>query len=146
MSTTGVGIGYGALVRIGRGETPAWTPLVGVGDFDLPAGEADEVDVTSHSSPNRTKEYVAGLRDNGSLSIPLDYVPESDQDTLLRVLHRTGELIQIEITAVGATTPEVYAGFVRTYGRTAPVQGKSMATLTLRINGIVSGDAVDPGV
>ncbi|WP_158966253.1 phage tail tube protein [Chachezhania sediminis] len=143
MSATGVTIGYGATIRIGRGAVPAWTPLVGVGDFDFPAGENDEVEVTSHTSPNRTKEYVAGMIDNGTISVPLDYVPESDQDILLRVLRQTGELVQVEVTAAGGD-PEIYAGFVRSYGRTAPVQGKSAATLVLRINGIVSGEAVDP--
>ncbi|NVK57324.1 MAG: hypothetical protein HWE26_17105 [Alteromonadaceae bacterium] len=145
MSATGVTIGYGAKIRIGRGEIPEWTELKGIGDFDFPQGENDEVEVTSHTSPNRTKEYVAGMLDNGTLAVPMDYVPDSDQDILLRVLAANGEIIQIEVTAAGGT-PEVYAGFVRSYGRTAPVQGKSAATLNLRINGIVSGEAVDPGV
>ncbi|MBT9387021.1 hypothetical protein KM176_24485 [Pseudooceanicola sp. CBS1P-1] len=144
MSTTGVGLGYGARIRVGRGATPSWTELAGIGDFDLPDGEADEVDVTSHSSPNRSKEYIPGLLDNGTLSAPLDYIPESPQDMLLRYLRAAGELIQVEVTAAGATTPEVYAGFVKSYGRSAPVQGKSTATVVFRINGLVSGEATDP--
>ncbi len=144
MSTTGVGIGYGATIRLGRGADPTWTGLVGIGDFDLPTSEADEVDNTSHSSPGRAKEYGAGMLDNGTMSVPLDYIPDTEQDILLRVLNRTGEIIQIEITPAGAQTPDVYAGFVRSYGRTAPVQGKSTATLVLRINGVVSGEPADP--
>lgn len=144
MSETGVELGYGAKIRIGRGATPTWTELKGVGDFDMPNGETDEVDVTSHSSPNRTKEYIGGLNDNGSIDIPIDWVPGSTTDVLLRVLRRTGELIQLEITPAGETTPEVYAAFVKNYARSAPVQGKATGTITFRMNGIVSGDAVDP--
>lgn len=144
MSTTGVGLGYGAKIRIGRGAVPTWTEILGPGDFDMPTGEADEVDVTSHSSPNKTKEYIPGLQDNGTMAVPVDWVPESDQDMLLRYLRQTGEIIQVEITPAGAATPEIYAGFVKGYGRSAPVQGKATGTLTFRINGIVSGEATDP--
>jgi hypothetical protein len=144
MTTTGVDLGYGLRMRLGRGATPTWTELVGIGDFEFPTGDADEVETTSHSSPGRTKEFIGGLRDNGTLAVPLDYIPESDQDMLLRFLAQTAEVIQIEITPAGATVPEVYAGFVRTYARTAPVSGKATATLNLRINGLISGAATDP--
>ena len=143
-STTGVNLGYGAKIRIGRGTVPTWTEIKGPGDFDMPDGDTDEVDVTSHSSPNRTKEYIAGLIDNGSIDVPVDWVPESAQDILLRVLRRTGELIQLEITPAGAATAEVYASWVKNYKRSAPVQGKATGTITFRVNGLVSGDAVDP--
>jgi hypothetical protein len=144
MSTTGVNIGWGAKIRIGRGVTPTWTEIVGIGDFDFPQMAADDVEVTSHSSPNRTKEYIQGLIDNGEMPVPLDYIPNSDQDLLLRFLQQTGETIQIGITPAGVLTEEVYAGYVKTYTRSAPVNGKSSANLIFRINGIVSGEAVDP--
>lgn len=144
MSETGVGLGYGAKVRIGRGAVPTWFELKGVGDFDLPSNEVDDVDVTSHSSPGAAKEYIPGLADNGTLSLPLDYLPESDQDELLRFLVAARELVQIELTPAGAETPEVYAGFAKSYGRSAPVQGKSTATAVFRLNGLVSGAATDP--
>ncbi|GGE26615.1 hypothetical protein SAMN05421774_11253 [Gemmobacter megaterium] len=146
MSTTGVNIGWGAVVRIGRGETPDWTTLEGVGDFEFPQMQADDIDVTSHSSPNRTKEFIAGMADNGEMSLPLDYIPDNPQDLLLRVLNQTKELIQVSIRPAGSNLdPEVYACYVRSYGRTAPVQGKSSATLVLRISGIVAGEATLPG-
>lgn len=141
MSATGVQLGYGAKVRIARGDgnTPAWTKLIGVGDFDLPAGEAAQVDVTSHDSPNRTIERIPGLIDNGTMSVPLDYLPNSEQDILLRTLKQTGELIRIGILPAGVPEAgeEVYAGYVNNYARSAPVQGKATSTLTFVINGLV---------
>ncbi|MFD1913801.1 phage tail tube protein [Halodurantibacterium flavum] len=134
MSFTGVGLGYGARIRIGRGATPAWTTLIGPGDFELPAGEVDEIEATSHDSPNRTKEFIPGLTDNGTMTVPVDYIPGNDQDVLLRELRRTGELIQLEITPAGGT-PELWAAWVKSYGRSAPVNGKATATIGFRING-----------
>jgi len=141
MSTTGVNIGWGAVVRIGRGATPTWTTLQGVGDFEFPQMQADDIEVTSHSSPNRTKEFIPGMIDNGEMSLPLDYIPEDAQDVLLLELAQANppEMIQLGITPAGTgLTEEVYAAYVRQYRRSAPVQGKSTATLVLRINGLVS--------
>lgn len=144
MSATGVRLGYGLAVRVGRGVTPDWTVIPGVGDTEFPAGERGEVDVTSHTSPNATVEYIPDLIDNGSFTLPMDWVPESAADILLRVLRRTGEVIQLELTPAGTSAPEVYAAFVKSYGRSAPVRGKATASAVFRINGIVSGDAEDP--
>lgn len=149
MSVTGVNIGWGAKIRIGRGSvTIAWTDLVGMGDFDLPQMQADDIDVSSHSSLNRTKEYIPGMTDNGEMTVPMDYIPGNEQDQLLRYLQQTGEMVQIGIRPAGvaAADEEVYAGYVKTYTRSAPVQGKSSASLVLRINGLVSGAAEDPAL
>jgi hypothetical protein len=138
MSSTGVTLGYGLTVEIGRGEVPTWTEIVGVGDVDFPTGEADEVDVTHMKSPSRTKEYIAGLDDNGVVTIPHHWVQGSDTDTLLTELKESREIIQIRFTTpeVGAT-PETYAGFLKSYKRSAPIEDKMMADAEFRINGLV---------
>lgn len=140
MAFTGVTLGYGAKIRIGRGSTPTWTELVGPGDFDLPNGERERIDATSHSSPNGRKEYIAGLIDNSTLSVPIDWIPDSDQDAMLFELYMSvpAELIQLEITPAGGTA-EVYAAEVVNYVRSAPVQGKATATITFSLSGLVSG-------
>ncbi|MER5172665.1 phage tail tube protein [Thioclava kandeliae] len=139
MSVTGVAIGYGVVVRIGRGATPTWTTLVGVGDLEMPNGEADEIEASSHSSPNRTKEFIPGLQDNGTLALPLDYIPDSDQDVMLLELNNTSELIQLGIKPPGGTE-EIYAAWVKSYPRSLPVNGKAAATLNLRVNGLVEAE------
>ncbi len=48
MSITGVQLAHGARIRIKRGDTAAMTgavKLIGVGDFDMPGGEAAQQDV-----------------------------------------------------------------------------------------------------
>lgn len=129
-------IGYGTTVRIGRGAGPTWTTLQHVRDVEWPKSEADEHDVTAMDSPNRTKEYIGGLTDNGEVAVPLWWVPDSPTDVLLRDIQATGELVQIEFTSnkVGAT-PETYVGFCKAYSRTSPVNGPQEAEAMFRING-----------
>ena len=132
-------IGYGTVIRVGVGAGPTWTTLQHVLDVEWPMAEADEHEATAMDSPNRTKEYVAGLIDNGEVTIPLNWVPGSDTDTVLTAIQQSGELVQIEFTsnAVGAT-PETYVGFCKRYSRTSPVNGAQQAEAGFRINGRVS--------
>jgi len=139
MSSTGVTLGYGTGIRIGRGDPVVWTELDGVGDVDFPNGEADEVEVTHMKSPARTKEYIQGLIDNGLVAVPVHWVPGSDTDVLLTAIRDSGEAVQIEFTAPGAgASAEPFAGFCKTYKRTAPINDKMMAEAAFRINGLVA--------
>ncbi|MGR3749590.1 phage tail tube protein [Paracoccus sp. (in: a-proteobacteria)] len=132
-------IGYGTTVEVGVGETPVWTALAGVKDVSLPDSQVDEVEVTSMDSPNRTREYIAGLNDNGEVSMDMNYVPLSPTDVLLRDIKASGETVQIRFSVpneanTAAPYVETYAGFCKGYGRTAPVGDAMMATATFRIS------------
>lgn len=129
-------IGIGTIVRIGRGAGPTWTTLSRVGDVTFPQAMADEVETTHQQSPGRTKEFIAGLIDNGTVTIPTQYLPDSPTDVLLKAITLSQELVQVEITPVNGTA-EKWAGFCKQYQRTAPVQGVRMADATFRINGTV---------
>jgi hypothetical protein len=131
-------IGYGTRIRVGVGAGPTWTTLQHVGDVEWPMAEADEHEVTAMDSPNRTKEYIAGLIDNGEITIPLNWVPGSDTDTVLTAIQASGEIVQVEfLSNADGATPETYAGFCKRYARTSPVNGVQTAEASFRINGTV---------
>ena len=131
-------IGYGTVIRVGVGAGPTWTTLQHVLDVEWPMAEADEHEATAMDSPNRTKEYVAGLIDNGEVTIPLNWVEDSDTDTVLTAIQQSGELVQIEFTANHAgAVAETYVGFCKRYSRTSPVNGVQTAEAGFRINGSV---------
>lgn len=136
MSGTGVKIGHGTIVRIGRGETPTWTKLVGVGDISFPEAVSDEIETTHMESPNGEKEYIGGLTDNGEMTIPLHWVPTSESDVCLSEIRASREIVILEVTTPDAA-PEQYACFCKAYKRTAPVNDKRQAEATFRISGRV---------
>lgn len=131
-------IGYGTQIRVGVGVGPTWTTIAELGDVEWPMAEADEHEATSMDSPNRTKEYIQGMIDNGEVTIPLNWVPGGATDTVLKAILASGELVQVEFTdnSVGAT-PETYVGFCKRYSRTSPVNGVQKAEAGFRINGTV---------
>ena len=128
-------IGIGSEVEIGRGATPTWTKLVGVQDITLPTSTADKIDVTHMGSPNFTKQYIRGLKDNGDVTLEIIWEPGSPTDVLLQGLEDSeGEIVQIRFTVTGATAPFVYRGFLSSYGKTAPVQDKLMTEAVFSIS------------
>jgi len=133
MASTGVRIGHGARVRIGRGATPTWTVLSGVEDFSFPDTTPADEDVTSHDSPGAAEEFIPGLRTSPDWSVTKHYVPEDAEDDLLQELEASKELVLLEILPSGATEPHVWQGYVKTWLPTVPVKGAMKGELTLKI-------------
>lgn len=133
-------LGYGSTVRIGRGATPTYTELALIGDLDMPDEQIDEVEVTHMKSPGRRRQFIAGLIDSGELTIPMNYIPESDSDVMCKELKTSGEEVIVEITLPGMTTPEAFTGFVNGYGRAAPVDDKMTAEVTFRLSSFLIPD------
>lgn len=131
-------IGYGSGVRIGRGATPTWTPLALVGDIDMPDETVDEVEVTHQKSPGRRRQFIAGLIDSGELTVPMNLIPGSPTDTLCKELKASGEEVIIGITlSEGGTEEERFTGFLKGYGRTAPIDDKMTAEATFRLSSFI---------
>lgn len=137
MAVSGARRGHGGVVRVGRGTTTiTWTTLVGVGDFTFPARTIEEIDVTSHSSPEGEAEYIPGIADLGSVSFSIDYVPGNPSAVTLKAIEASRELIQLGM-AVNGGTEEVFVAFLSKYERSVPVKGVLKSNLTFRISGTV---------
>src|SRR5690349_13584189 len=76
--------GWGGEVHISSDDTAGnLVELVEVVSFDTPQDEADEVEATHLKSPNRRKEFIAGMIDGGEATITLNCVPGSATYNLL---------------------------------------------------------------
>lgn len=84
-------IGWGAEVQLGTALAPASLVELGeVVDFTMPSDEADEHEATHLKSPDRRKEFIAGMIDGGEMTVTLNYVPGSATDLLLTDALETG--------------------------------------------------------
>lgn len=72
-------------------DSDVLTELVEVKSFTLPNGKADQLDATHLKSPNRRREKVAGMIDDGDLTVTLNYVPGSATDLLIMQAHTEGD-------------------------------------------------------
>jgi len=129
---------YGTLLKIGDGGTSeSFTTIAEVGDIDGPSVEVNAIDVTSHSSANAMKEFVAGLIDPGEISFPINFLPtetthdDSDglwADMIARTL-RNFEMVFPD------TSECAFAALVTAMSLKEPVDDKLSADVTLKISG-----------
>ena len=92
-------IGYGHKLEIGvideLGEV-VFADYTGVIEMALPSAEYDELDITSFDSPDGTKEFMLGLKDNGAVSITNLWERGSAIDNLL--MAQRGKQAQLRYT------------------------------------------------
>lgn len=131
-------IGYGTTVRVTRASSQTPTEIALVGDIDMPDEQVDEVDVTHMKSPGRRRQFIAGLIDSGELTFPMNLIPGSPTDTLMKELKASGEEVIVGITLPGeGTLEEQFTGFLKGYGRSAPIDDKMTAEATFRLSSFI---------
>jgi hypothetical protein len=67
------------------------TELIEVKGFTLPNGTTEQLDATHLKSPNRRREKIAGMIDDGDLVVRLNYVPGSATDLLIMQAFTEGD-------------------------------------------------------
>ena len=67
------------------------TELVEVVSFTLPNGETEKLDATHLKSPNRRREKISGMIDDGELQVVLNYEPGGASDLLIMQAYTEGD-------------------------------------------------------
>jgi len=140
---SGESIGWGAEAKLGNGASPeVMVTLANVFNLGLPNPQTDDVDVTHYKSPNREREYIAGLIENGEITVEMNYVPGSATDLLLSAAKTAGDKRTFEII-VPSTVHETgwqfsFLTYVKGYERAIPVDDRMTAVATLKVAGAVT--------
>ena len=133
---TNAGIGYGTTYEIWDPDisTPALVTLGEVKNVDLGSDETDLIDVTHNASPDRRREFIAGLIDGGEASVELNFVPNSTTDALLRARQTAGDTQQHKVTFPDGSSV-TFDAIVRSVGRAVPVDDVMSQTFTAKKTG-----------
>lgn len=138
-------IGYGTqFLMAATPGASALTKLAEITAVGLPNEQVGEVEVTHFESPGRTREFIPGLSDAGEITIELNWVPGSATDDLITAAKADGKVRSMRVVTPPDDTRQMYTfpGFVRGFERTAPIDDKMSATVTIRVAGaVVQADA-----
>lgn len=134
----------GIALKVGDGGDPTelFTTIAEVTGFDGPSVEAAEIEVTSLQST--AKEFIAGLKDNGEISINLNFVPRNAQHKQLIADITSGEKRNYQIDwndLTGAETSSTlwtFEAFVKGLPVSASPDAALTGTATLRVTGDVT--------
>lgn len=102
-----------------------------------PNPQADDVEVTHYKSPNRRREYIAGLIEDGEGTIEINYVPGSATDVLIRAAVNDGARRSYRFVLPDGNTGWQIDGdcIVKGFERNIPVDDRMTASITVRFTG-----------
>lgn len=134
--TTNADIGYGWTFKKGDGATPteAFTALTGVEVTSItpPGYTRDALDATHNASPDRFREYIAGLMDAGEVQLEIAYIPSVTDALIAAVLAGKANY---QVATPDDTVTFTFSAICTNYQPTAPVDGKMTATATFKVSG-----------
>lgn len=138
-------IGWGGEFHLSTDNTTAnLQELIEVVSFGLPDEQVDEEEVTHLKSPNKRKEFIAGLSDGGEVEVTINYVPGSATDVLIRAAKAAGDVRAARFIIPdqdGTADWQIDTfGFIKGYSR-GPVQAGSKIESTLRVR--ITGDQTE---
>lgn len=136
--TTTARIGYGTLFKTGDGMSPeTFTQLSEVTGITPPSMSRDSVDVSHEQSPSAWREFIAGLKDAGEISLDMNFDPANAGSTALMA----------ELTLNGSAAVKnrqivfpdnsmfTFAAFLTKYEPDAPLEKSMTAKVTFKITG-----------
>lgn len=83
--TTEASIGYGTLFQKRTATGPeVWTTYAERTSITPPAWARDAIDASHGESPNRRREFIAGMVDEGEVGLEMNFVPGSSTFSLIR--------------------------------------------------------------
>jgi predicted secreted protein len=137
---SGEGIGWGASAFLHNGTT--LVELIGVFNLTLPNPQTDDVDVTHYKSPQRQREYIAGLIENGEIQLEMNYIAGSPTDLLVSAAKAAGNVRPMEIIVPSTATANgwkfAFNTYVKGYERAIPVDDRMTSVATCKVAGAVT--------
>ena len=132
---------FGTLLKIGDGATPTenFTTIAEVSNISGPGLSMDTIDVTSHSSADGWREYIAGQLEAGEITFDINYIPTEVTHNLAKGLlgdlaAKTRRNFQLVFPDAGSTTWK-FTALVTGFEPSEPVDDKLAASVSLKLSG-----------
>lgn len=132
-------IGWSAELHLSTDDTAAnLTELAEITAITLPNPTVEDVEATHFKSPNRRREYIAGLIEDGEGTFEMNYVPGSATETLVQgAIDGGGARAYKIVVPDGATGWEISGTvIVKGFERNVPIDDRMTATMTVRFTGV----------
>lgn len=141
--TVEVRIGHGTLFKSGDGSSPeTFTTLAYVTNVGGPSIARDSIDASHTQSPNQWREFIAGMKDAGEVSIDLDFVTDGNSPST-----SNSAVLMAEFSNDGSAATKnrqivfpngaiwSFSAFLTAFEPAAPVADKVTASATFKITG-----------
>lgn len=135
---TSARIGYGTLFKSGNGASPeVFATLAEVTSITPPAMARDTVDASHEESPGAWREFIAGMKDGGEISLELNFVAGGSSSlALMSEFDLDGPLATKNRQIVFPDGSYfAFAAILTAFEPDAPLDDKMTASATYKITG-----------
>jgi predicted secreted protein len=119
----------GAVFKIGSTTVAEVTSISG------PNFSADSLDVTTHGSADRYREFIQGLRDGGEVSIEGNYTTASSALMVTQLNTSTAVTVTVDLPTTPSVTRFTASVISTGFSTEAPVDGVIPFTATFKVSG-----------
>lgn len=138
MADTAADIGYGTTFSTGDGASPeVYTELAEVTKITPPNISRDAVEATHMKSPNAWREFIAGLKNGGDVSLEINYDPNGAAATSFMAelgLSGVNAKKNRKITFTDGTVWS-FKGILTAFEPDAPIDDRMVASVTFKVTG-----------
>lgn len=134
-------IGYGTQLKMGDGASPeVFTPIAEVHNFGGPGKSQEAVDATHTDSPSRTKEKIAGMAEEGDITIDINWVPsDATQDNTDGLRSKIGSATPTNFEMVFPDAEQAaFAGIITDMSPAQPIEDRMTASVTITPTGVIT--------
>lgn len=131
--------GYGTVIKLGDGASPeVFTDLAEVTKITPPGPEVETIDVTHLTSPDATKEFIAGLISPGEVSLEMNFIPAGTTFSTLKTALESRAIKNFKIVfSDDSPSSEVdFSGLVKTISTEVPLDDRMTATVSIQVSGL----------
>lgn len=132
--TTQAKIGWGSEFHLDN-DAGVSTEIAEILTVMPPSSSADTVEVTHMKSPERFREYIAGLKDGSEADITMNLAPGSASDLLCMAAIGERRDCKIVIPTTTGTWESNAVVIVTNYQRETPIDDRMTATLSVKFTG-----------
>lgn len=144
---------FGTMLRVGNGEVPEGFTTIGqVKDIEGPNMSRENIDVTTHDSPQGFREFIPSLRDGGEVTFDIEYDPSlvthGDTPEGLLGMFKTDNVpnwqLIFPIEGSYGFYGFAFTGYVSNFSSAEPVDGSVKASITIKVAGAT--DLIDEDI
>lgn len=136
-------IGWGTLIEVETAVVGVYEEIHEVRTAAPGNSQADEVEMTHFGSPNRKKEFIQGLIDDGEASLELNWAPDVYLDhQQLRHDNDDGTVRNYRVLLPRVMETIYFSAFVKALSPALSPSGAVTMTVTLRRSGQTVEDNV----
>jgi predicted secreted protein len=135
--TTAAWWAFGSALQLGDGATPeVFTSIAEIIELDIEGFERDEINVTSHQSPDGWEEIIGQLRRTGKITVKANWLPTDSTHAELweqfandDANHNYRILLPSDIGYISVR------GFAKSYKPTLPLEEQGQLEVEIRLSG-----------